>query len=136
MRSRRRGHGTCNFRLAPDLIATINHGGRPGLRSMGKAMREDDLRASDNIEDRRGSGFAVRGGGLGIGAVVVLSLLGWALGINPAALIEGAQMVAGGDTPSVSQSNAGRASAPTDPNGKLCRQGAWRNGGRLVRTDG
>jgi uncharacterized protein len=82
-------------------------------------MREDDLRASDNVEDRRGSGFAVRGGGLGLGAVVVLTLLGWALGINPAALIDGAQMVAGGDTPSVSQSNAGRAGAPTDQMGNF-----------------
>jgi predicted metalloprotease len=82
-------------------------------------MREDDLRASDNVEDRRGSGFAVRGGGLGLGAVVVLTLLGWALGINPAALIDGAQMVAGGDTPSVSQSNAVRASAPTDQMGNF-----------------
>lgn len=82
-------------------------------------MREDDLRASDNVEDRRGSGLAVRGGGLGLGAVVVLTLLGWALGINPAALIDGAQMVAGGDTPSVSQSNAGRAGAPTDQMGNF-----------------
>src|SRR5438270_12799328 len=82
-------------------------------------MRQDDLRASDNVEDRRGSGLAVRGGGLGLGAVVVLTLLGWALGINPAALIDGAQMVAGGDTPSVSHSNAGRAGAPTDQMGNF-----------------
>jgi predicted metalloprotease len=82
-------------------------------------MREDDLRASENVEDRRGSGFAVRGGGLGIGAIVVLSLLGWALGINPAVLIDTAQVVTGGDSPSGSQSNAGRIGAPADQIGNF-----------------
>lgn len=73
-------------------------------------MREDDLRESQNIEDRRGQGggfggggFHVGGGGLGIGTIVVLGLIGWALGINPAVLINGAQMVAGGDTGYVSR---------------------------------
>lgn len=60
-------------------------------------MREDDLRESSNIEDRRGSsgGGGLRTGGLGIGAVVVLSLIGWAFGIDPSVLINGAQQVAG-----------------------------------------
>ncbi len=60
-------------------------------------MREDDLRESSNIEDRRGSsGGGLRTGGLGIGAVVVLSLLGWAFGIDPSVLINGAEQVTGG----------------------------------------
>ena len=57
-------------------------------------MQDDDLRPSSNIEDRRGfgggGGFRVGGGGLGVGAIIGLGLLGWALGINPLVLIEGA----------------------------------------------
>ena len=51
-------------------------------------MRWDDFGRSDNVEDNRGGGggFGMPGGagGLGIGAVVVLGLVGWALGIDPA----------------------------------------------------
>src|SRR3954465_5047619 len=55
-------------------------------------MQDDDLRASSNIEDRRGFGMGgVGAGGLGIGAVLILTLIGWATGINPAALINGAE---------------------------------------------
>lgn len=73
-------------------------------------MRDEDLRASVNIDDRRGSSGAVRGS-LGVGAVVVLTLIGWATGIDPSALISGAEQVRGG--PAVQQ-QAGRAGAPTD----------------------
>src|SRR5512147_1076883 len=70
-------------------------------------MRWDDFRRSDNVEDSRGDdggfggggggiGIPVGGGGLGIGTVVVLGLIGWALGIDPALLISGAEMVNGG----------------------------------------
>ena len=39
-------------------------------------MREDDLRASNNVEDRRGSGMGgVRAGGLGIGLTLVKNLV-------------------------------------------------------------
>ncbi len=55
-------------------------------------MREDDLRESDNVEDRRGMSMGGKGG-LGIGAVVVLTLIGWVTGINPATLIGGAEQV-------------------------------------------
>jgi predicted metalloprotease len=84
-------------------------------------MQEDDLRPSENIEDRRGRGpgIGVRGGGLGIGAVVVLSLLGWALGIDPSVLIGGAQMVAGGGNQPVVQSGAERRGAPSDATGNF-----------------
>ncbi len=74
-------------------------------------MREDDLRASDNIEDRRGMGGTTKGG-LGIGVIVVLSLIGWATGIDPRVLIGGAQMVAGGGAPAVR--TAPVQGAPTD----------------------
>jgi predicted metalloprotease len=74
-------------------------------------MRDDDLRASGNIEDRRGMGGAAKGG-LGIGAIIVLSLLGWATGIDPRVLIGGAEMVTGGgNAPTQSASVQG---TPTD----------------------
>ena len=64
-------------------------------------MQEDDLRPSSNIEDRRGQrggggGFTAGRGGLGIGAIIVLSLIGWATGIDPRVLIGGAEVVTGG----------------------------------------
>ncbi|HST76725.1 MAG TPA: neutral zinc metallopeptidase, partial [Acetobacteraceae bacterium] len=84
-------------------------------------MREDDLRPSENIEDRRGGGggrFTARGGGLGIGAVLVLTLIGWALGINPATLIGGAEMVTGGGN-SAYQSAPARTGTPNDQVGNF-----------------
>ena len=64
-------------------------------------MRWDDFRSSDNVEDRRGGGggggFRMPGGrgGLGIGTIVVVGLIGWALGINPALLIGGLEAING-----------------------------------------
>ena len=53
-------------------------------------MRLDELPRSDNVEDRRGDGsggFPMgRTGGIGIGTIIVLGLIGWALGINSALL--------------------------------------------------
>ena len=57
-------------------------------------MRLDELPKSARIEDRRGS--PVARGGLGIGAIVVLGLIGWALGIDPRMLIGGAEMLSRG----------------------------------------
>ena len=54
-------------------------------------MRWDDFRRSGNVEDRRGQ--LVRAGGLGLGTMAILGLLAWGLGINPAILIGGAEMV-------------------------------------------
>lgn len=66
-------------------------------------MRWEDARESSNIEDRRGEqyaggggggGFSLPGGGgLGIGTIVVLGIIGWALGIDPRVLIGGAEMM-------------------------------------------
>ena len=78
-------------------------------------MQEDDLRESENIDDRRGVGFTT--GGLGIGAIVALGLLSWALGINPVDLIQSVQTVTGGNNISPTQSDAGRTGAPADPTG-------------------
>jgi predicted metalloprotease len=60
-------------------------------------MRWDEFRRSDNVEDRRaapgGFGTPVKTGGLGIGTILVLGLLGWALGIDPRLLIGGAEIL-------------------------------------------
>lgn len=63
-------------------------------------------RQSDNIEDRRGmssggmgggGGFRIptggRGGGIGIGGLVVILLISWALGINPLTLLSGGDVL-------------------------------------------
>ena len=56
-------------------------------------MKWQDFGRSANVEDRRGGGGLAGKGGLGVGTVVVLGLLGWALGIDPRLLIGGAEMV-------------------------------------------
>ena len=43
-----------------------------------------------------GGGFGLPGGGLGIGTVIVLGLIGWAIGIDPRILIGGAELISGG----------------------------------------
>jgi predicted metalloprotease len=72
-------------------------------------------RQSDNIEDRRGmssgsggGGFRLptgggRGGGIGIGGLVVILLISWALGINPLTLLSGGDV----STDSGSQQSTG-----------------------------
>ncbi|WP_288430973.1 neutral zinc metallopeptidase [uncultured Agrobacterium sp.] len=63
-------------------------------------------RQSDNIEDRRGmssggmgggGGFRIptggRGGGIGIGGLVVILFISWALGINPLTLLSGGDVL-------------------------------------------
>ena len=76
-------------------------------------MRLDELPKSDNIEDRRGglSGFPGGRGGIGIGTIVVLGLIGWALGIDPRVLIGGAEMMSR-DSETQQQSDAGSTPAP------------------------
>ena len=68
-------------------------------------MRWEDFRRSDNVQDDGGSGgggggfgLPIGGGGLGIGTVIVLGLIGWALGIDPSVLISGAEIATGGRT--------------------------------------
>ncbi|MCZ8098466.1 MAG: neutral zinc metallopeptidase, partial [Burkholderiales bacterium] len=89
-------------------------------------MRWDDLRTSQNVEDRRGdggggggnrTGFGLGGGGgrLGIGTIIVLGIIGWALGINPAVLIGGAEMMTGGGQPAPRYQEAQpRSTTPPD----------------------
>lgn len=86
-------------------------------------MRYDDFRRSDNIDDRRddsggggmGGGFGFPmggGGGLGIGTVIVLGLIGWAVGIDPRILIGGAEVLTGGQQQAPSYQTDRRTSSP------------------------
>jgi uncharacterized protein len=50
-------------------------------------MRLDTSRRSDNVEDRRGISIGKGVGGLGLGGVIFLLLLGWALKGDPLALL-------------------------------------------------
>jgi uncharacterized protein len=79
-------------------------------------MRWQDFRTSSNVEDRRGMGMG-GAGGLGIGAMVVLGLIGWALGIDPRILIGGAEMIAGGG-PGYQQQQ-GQQGTPQDEAGRF-----------------
>jgi len=96
-------------------------------------MRLDDLPQSDNIEDRRddsggggGGGFPMGmggRGGLGIGTIVVLGIIGYALGIDPRLLIGGAEMLSGGSQQQQAPSRpSGKTGAPSDEMGKFVSQ--------------
>lgn len=80
-------------------------------------MRWQDFGQSANVEDRRGAGGGFGRGGLGIGTIVVLGLLGWALGIDPRLLIGGAEMVS--HMGHGSQSEKVQTGAPTDNMGQF-----------------
>ena len=59
-------------------------------------MRWEDLRRSENVEDRRGGGGGgVPGGpaGIGIGGMIVIGLISYVTGINPALLIGGYEAI-------------------------------------------
>ena len=89
-------------------------------------MRWDDFRRSDNVEDDRdgastGRGFGIPVGRGGLGTVVVLGLIGWALGIDPSVLIGGAEIISGGGS-QCQQPNrppVSRRGAPTDQTGQF-----------------
>ncbi|WP_029350444.1 neutral zinc metallopeptidase [Bosea sp. 117] len=89
-------------------------------------MKWEDFRRSDNVEDRRGGGGfggggGMRRGGLGIGGLIVVGLLAWATGINPALLIGGAEILFGGGGGESQQTSApsGTQGAPNDQLGKF-----------------
>jgi len=93
-------------------------------------MRYDDFRRSDDIDDRRddsgggmggggGFGLPMGGGGLGIGTIVILGIVGYALGIDPRLLIGGAEVLTGGGSSQQQTSQPGKAGAPSDDMGKF-----------------
>jgi predicted metalloprotease len=77
-------------------------------------MRLDELPTSDRVEDRRG----LPGGraGIGIGTVLVLTLIGWAFGVDPRLLIGGAEQLSGGSQTQQQQVPTG---TPSDEMGRF-----------------
>ncbi|MDH7797696.1 MULTISPECIES: neutral zinc metallopeptidase [unclassified Beijerinckia] len=96
-------------------------------------MRWEDFRQSDNIDDRRGDsgggggGFGLPipggGGGLGIGTILILGLIGWAVGIDPRILIGGAEMFSrtgsGAGYTQPQQQTQRQSGPPTDQMGRF-----------------
>jgi predicted metalloprotease len=91
-------------------------------------MQYDDLPESSNIEDRRGEGPTGGGGfggipggagGLSIGTILVLGVVGWALGIDPRLLIGGAEILTQ-EQPRVGTPSQPRSTGnPTDDSGRF-----------------
>jgi uncharacterized protein len=94
-------------------------------------MRWEDARRSENIEDRRGEDPSEGGGRgpmfggaghLGIGTMVVLGIIAYALGIDPRILIGGAEMMnsmRGGGQQQVQQESSRPRGTPTDQIGQF-----------------
>jgi uncharacterized protein len=91
-------------------------------------MQDEDLPESTNIEDRRGEGPMGGGGfgglpggagGLSIGTILVLGVIGWALGIDPRLLIGGAEILTQ-EQPRMSNPSQPRSTGtPTDSSGRF-----------------
>ena len=69
-------------------------------------MRWEEGRESDNVEDRRGFPIGGRGASLGCGGLLLLLIVSWFTGINPARLLD-----------MVQQSPSAPANAPAAPGG-------------------
>ncbi len=92
-------------------------------------MRLDESEQSENLEDVRGSGGGFGGGlpipggrgGLGIGAIIVLGLIGYAFGIDPRILIGGAELLSGGggQVMQQTQQQPSTAGPPSDESGRF-----------------
>ena len=82
-------------------------------------MRLDELPKSARIEDRRGG--SVARGGIGVGTIVVLGLIGWALGIDPRLLIGGAEMMSrsGGQQQQADAGSTTSSGSPSDTMGQF-----------------
>ena len=83
-------------------------------------MRLDELPTSDRIEDRRGqlNRFPGGRGGIGIGTILVLGLIGWALGIDPRILIGGAETISR-NSETQQQSDAGSTASTGAPSDQM-----------------
>lgn len=85
-------------------------------------MRLEQQRASSNIDDRRGRRVpGGAGGGLGLGAIVVVLLISWMTGADPQSLLQ----LAGGPTSGGVESSPverGTAGAPGDEQGLFVSQ--------------
>ncbi len=88
-------------------------------------MRYDDFRRSDNIEDRRDDGPMTVGfpggssGGIGIGGLIIVGLISWALGIDPRLIIGGINMVQGPNSQQQGPTPTRRTGTPQDQQGQF-----------------
>jgi uncharacterized protein len=88
-------------------------------------MLWDDFRRSANVEDRRDSGPMTGGGmgggsGLGIGGLIIVGLISWALGIDPRVLIGGLEAVQGqGPQQQQGPAPASKTGTPADQQGQF-----------------
>jgi predicted metalloprotease len=74
-------------------------------------MKLDESPRSDNVEDERGSGIGRRGAGIGIGTIVIV-VIGYFMGVNPATLLS----LLNGDPQAVTAPvSATTAADPNDP---------------------
>lgn len=78
-------------------------------------MRWDDFRRSDNVDDVRDQGgggggfrFPGGGGGVGIGGLIVVGLVSWALGIDPRIVLSGLETIQGGGSGYSQQQDPGQ----------------------------
>ena len=81
-------------------------------------MQYENTPVSENIEDRRGQGGGLRvgGGGLGVGAIIIVLVISYFTGISPQVLMSGAEMATRGGNASYSQpATTGPAANPNDP---------------------
>jgi len=80
-------------------------------------MKWEDAPESENVEDRRGFPIGGRGATIGCGGLIVLLLVSWLTGINPARLLD---MIQSSPSAQVSAPQGGQApAAPTDQLGKF-----------------
>jgi len=93
-------------------------------------MRWDDFRRSKNVEDRRGEGgmggfpfpggARRAGGGIGLGGLIIIGLIAWALGINPLTLLTGLDAIQGPGTEQTrAPSSPGQTGTPDDNLGQF-----------------
>ncbi len=95
-------------------------------------MRWDDFRQSENIEDRRGDGplagpgfpMPTGRGGMGLGTIIILGLLAWAVGIDPRVILSGIEMTQGGPPSGYERQmpnpqSSGQKGKPSDDLGKF-----------------
>ena len=93
-------------------------------------MEWENTPESSNIEDRRGEstsagigggGASFGTGGMGIGAIVIVLLISYFTGLNPAVLLGGAQVVTGGGQHMASAPQPSRPAAGNDRTTSLMR---------------
>ncbi len=77
-------------------------------------MRLEGQRGSSNVEDRRGMGPMMKGGGLGCGGLIIVLVLAYLTGMDPRQLMQTTEQIA-----PPSSAPQGEVGAPTDELGRF-----------------